>query len=63
MSKYYAEHLIRLQGEAQRRFDGLMRAIETDDSRGDDLVIVDGVQIRMAVDDFKVLLAEVRKIK
>jgi len=63
MSRWYANHLHRLRHEAQTRFDRLMSALATGDKRGDDLVEVDGVQIRLAVDDFKVILTEVRKIK
>lgn len=63
MSKYYAEHLHRLRYQAQARFDELLRALETGDRRGTDLVLVDGMQVRLAVDDFKVILTEIRKLK
>jgi hypothetical protein len=63
MTKYYAKHLHRLRHEAQTRFDELMRALDTGGRRGTDILQVDGMQIRLAVDDFKVILTEIRKLK
>ena len=63
MSKYYAKHLHRLRHEAQTRFDELLRALDTGGKRGTDTLMVDGMQIRLAVDDFKVILTEIRKLK
>ena len=63
MSKYYANHLYRLRHQAQTRFDELLRALDPGDNRGTDTVMVDGVKIRLAVDDFKVILTEIRKLK
>lgn len=63
MSKYYAKHLHRLRDQAQTRFDELLRALDTGGNRGPDTVLVDGMEIRLAVDDFKVILTEIRKLK
>jgi len=63
VSNYYAKHLHRLRHQAQTRFDELLRALDAGDNRGTDTVTVDGMQIRLAVDDFKVILTEIRKLK
>ncbi len=63
MSRYYAWHILKLRTEAHRRFDRLMEAIELGDSRGDDLLPVEGMRIRLAVDDFKTILSGIRKLK
>jgi len=63
MAKYYAKHLRRLAGEADNRFRELMRALDTCGIDGDSSVQVDGVRVRLAVDDFKVILAEMRRLK
>jgi len=63
MSRYTAGHLHRLRHQAQSRFDELLRALNTGPNRGTDAVAVDGMQIRLAVDDFKVILTEIRKLK
>ena len=63
MSKYYAKHLNCLRYQAQTRFDELLRALDTGGNRGTDTVAVDGMQIRLAVDDFRAILTEIRKLK
>jgi len=63
MSKYYAKHLKRLAGEADTRFRELMRALDTHGREGDDTIQVDGTRIRLAVDDFKTILTEIRRLK
>lgn len=63
MTRYSAKHLHRLKHQAQTRFDELLRALDTGDNRGTYIVQVDGMQIRLAVDDFKVILTEIRKLK
>ena len=63
MTQYYADHLYRLRHQAQTRFDELMRALDPGCYRGTNTVRVDGVKIRLAVDDFKVILTEIRKLK
>ena len=63
MSKYYAYHLRRLAGEADTRFKELMRTLDTHGVDRDTTVQVDGTQIRLAVDDFKTILTEIRRLK
>jgi len=63
MGRYYAWHVLKLRTEAHRRFDELMRVLELGDKRGDDLLTFDGMRVRLAVDDFKNILTEIRKLK
>jgi len=64
MTRYYtAKHLHRLRHQAQTRFDELLRAMDTGGNRGTETVAIDGMQIRLSVDDFKVILTEIRKLK
>lgn len=63
MGRYYAWHILKLRMESQHRFDKLMEVIELGDSRGDDLLPFEGMRVRLAVDDFKTILAEIRKLK
>lgn len=63
MTKYYARHLKRLASEADTRFKELIRALDTHGARGLDIVQPDGVRVRLAVDDFKTILTEIRKLK
>lgn len=60
--KYYARHLRRLAAEADGRFLELMRALDTRQAEGEDVVQVDSVRVRLAVDDFKVILSEIRRL-
>jgi len=63
MTRYYARHLKRLSNEASDRFQKLMRVLSTHGKIGGDTVEVDGIHIRLAVDDFKTILTEIRKLK
>lgn len=63
MARYYAKHLRRLAGEADTRFRELMRALDTHGANGDTIVQPDSVRVRLAVDDFKTILAEIRRLK
>lgn len=63
MTRYYARHLRRLAGETDTRFKELMRALDTFGLSGDSTVQPDGVRVRLAVDDFKTILTEIRKLK
>lgn len=63
MSRYYARHLRRLADEADARFRELLRALDTGRADYDDPVQVDGIRVRLAVDDFRVILTEIRKLK
>lgn len=62
MARYHADHLRRLLDEADNRFRELLRALDTWDD-DNTFVTIDGVRIRLAVDDFKVILAEIRRLK
>lgn len=63
MSKYYVKHLRRLAGEADIRFRELMRALDTHGEGRETAIKVNGTQIRLAVDDFKTILTEIRRLK
>jgi len=63
MTRYYAHHLKRLRCEAGTRFQNLMRALDTFNVDNDSTVNVDGTRIRLAVDDFKTILSEIRRLK
>ena len=62
-TRYYAWHILRLRTEAHTRFDRLLDVLEMGDKRGDDLMTFEGMRVRLAVDDFKNILAEIRKLK
>ncbi len=61
--KYYAKHLRRLANEANTRFGELMRALDVRGKDNDTAIQVDGTRIRLAVDDFKTILTEIRRLK
>ena len=61
--KYSASHIIRLHSEAAIRFERLGRALDVGHKRGSDTVSMSGIDVRMAVDDFKTILSEIRKLK
>ena len=63
MTRYYAKHLRRLANEADIRFRELMRALDTGRLDNDSTVQVDGTRVRLAVDDFKTILTEIRRLK
>lgn len=63
MTRYYARHLRCLADEADTRFKKLMQALDTQGAKGDTTVQPDGVRVRLAVDDFKTILTEIRKLK
>lgn len=63
MTRYYARHLRRLANEADIRFRKLMQALDTGRLDNDSTVQMDGIQIRLAVDDFKTILTEIRRLK
>lgn len=63
MTRYYARHLRRLANEADTRFRELMRALDTHGAEGDSIIQPDGIQVRLAVDDFKTILTEIRRLK
>jgi len=64
--RYRRYHITNLVNELSARYSRLLDQVDPGPrgmSRPDDLVEVDGARIRMAVDDFKVILAELRKLK
>jgi hypothetical protein len=64
--KYYAASVGRLKEEARARFERLMAALTCGSSfmfRGHEVTNVNGTDVRLAVDDFKTILAEIRKLK
>jgi len=63
MTRYYARHLRRLSSEADTRFRKLMQTLSTHGKIGADTVEIDGIHIRLAVDNFKTILTEIRKLK
>jgi hypothetical protein len=63
MSRYYTKHLRRLAGEADTRFGELMRALDARGKDRDTAIQIDGTRIRLAVDDFKTILTEIRRLK
>ncbi len=66
MARYRIKHLERLQALARERFDALMAALKVQrepDSRFDEYSAVDGCSVRLAVEDFKTILDEIKKLK
>lgn len=63
MARHYASHLQRLASEADDRFRRLMQVLDTGRCRGTDIVVTDGCAARLAADDFKTILAEIRRLK
>lgn len=58
---YTARHIRKLQSKAGACFEQLQRAFPA--PSGDDTVSINGAEVRMAVDDFKVILDEIRRLK
>ncbi len=63
MSKYFIPHVDRLRKEAEGRMADLRAALRTSHVKFDDVIEVDGIRIRLAVEGFKAILAEIRKLK
>ncbi len=62
--QYYNRHLRQLTAEACNRFDRLQFALRVSPNPlSKELVDIDGMVVRLAVDDFKAILAEIRKLK
>ncbi len=61
--RYTAAYVHKLNTEALRRYEELQRVLDTHHKQGDDLVVMDGMRVRLAVDDFKAILTEIRKLK
>ena len=63
---YFTSHIDKLKGEASERFARIMGALNphsTVTRDGRQAANFNGSDIRLAVDDFKTILAEIRKIK
>jgi hypothetical protein len=59
---YTTNHVVGLREELHSRFDRLIDAFPVLKYR-QDVCTVDGSKMRLAVDDFKAILAEVRRLK
>ena len=65
MTEYREDHVMRLRRELGQRVERLSGALKGPEGiiRGVKCVRIDPVEIRLAVDDFKVILAEIRRLK
>ena len=62
MPRYRVSHVVGLREELYSRFDRLVDAFPVC-RRGQENCTVDGSKMRLAVDDFKAILAELRRLK
>ncbi|MEE9548702.1 MAG: hypothetical protein V3V68_05040 [Nitrosomonadaceae bacterium] len=62
-TKYKANHIRRLHEEAQARCNNLLDVLNVPTTFRSDFIEVNGCEIRMAVDDFKSVLSEIRRLK
>ena len=60
---YYRDHLRKLTHEAERRYAALIDVLYPGHGDARDKIEVDGPAIRMAVDDFKTILTEIRRLR
>jgi len=68
MGEYYHSHILRLQQEARQRFDRLMATLTPHAAvhhphNDKEIVNINGCGVRFAVDDFKTVLLEIRRLK
>lgn len=67
MAYYNSDYLRRLQSEAQSRFDILIKTLQPDGNRYTPTTVrnisISGIDVRLAVEDFKAILTEIRKLK
>ena len=64
MARYYNIHLQHLYTELQERYDRLTAALPATNNRSYfGTLVPDGVKVRVAVDDFKAILTEIRRLK
>lgn len=61
--RYKVSHIVRLRDEVSVRYNVLLRALATPSAFRCNNVVIDGSKIRMAVDDFKSVLSEIRRLK
>ena len=65
---YYHSHIRRLTQEARKRFECLIEVLTPNAAarhplNDKEVVGINGYEVRMAVDDFKTILAEIRRLK
>lgn len=60
---YYRDHLKNLTHQSERRYAALIDALYPGPGDASDKIAIDGPAIRMAVDDFKTILTEIRRLK
>jgi len=61
--KHRANHVRRLRNEAQVRCNRLLDALNVPPAWSGDWIEIDPSRTRMAVDDFKSVLSEIRRLK
>ena len=68
MGNYYHSHVRRLTQEARKRFDRLVEVLTPHAAihhpvNDKEVISINGCDVRLAVDDFKTILAEIRRLK
>jgi hypothetical protein len=63
MSGYRVKHIRRVSGELRKRYNELSLALDTGCARDNESIQLDGFRVRTAVDDFKTILTEARRMK
>lgn len=63
LTRYKANHIRRLRDEAQGRCNRLLDLLHVPTRYSGEFVLVDGSKVRVAVDDFKSVLSEIRRLK
>ena len=61
--RYYRENIRNLLREATNRFERLSSAMIPDPRSEGKEISINGYAVRLAVEDFKVILAEIKKLK
>ena len=65
MSKYLRTYVLQLKQETHNRFRQLIESLEgkVERFKGAECLNLNGSKIRIAVDDFKTILSEIRRLK
>jgi hypothetical protein len=65
VTKYRDDHILRLRRELSTRAERLVGSLSGPPLafRGSSVVEINPVDVRIAVDDFKVILSEIRRLK
>jgi len=66
LGRYNVSHIKELTEQAHARFGRLLNALQSEEVlvyRGKDTMMVCTSDIRIAVDDFKTILSEIRRLK